>query len=97
MEGWRGAEFYCDILAWGQWKLRRRGNLYKKGKIVQGASVINPRNTTYTDKTYWTDEEIQRMLHNVHLSVVKTWSEWAVHIFWNENFLLDKDRTKMVG
>jgi hypothetical protein len=68
-----------------------------KGKILHGASVNKPLNTIHEDKTYWTDEEIQRMLCNVHLSVVKTWRERAAHIFWNENFPLDKGRTKMVG
>jgi hypothetical protein len=45
----------------------------KKGKILHSASVNKPYDIIHNETSYWTDEEIQRMLHDIHFSVAETW------------------------
>jgi hypothetical protein len=45
----------------------------KAKKILHGTSLNKPGDIVHNKTSFWTDEEIQRTLSNVHSSVVKMW------------------------
>jgi hypothetical protein len=68
-----------------------------EGKILHNACANKASNTIHNEMSYWTLEEIQRMLYDVHFLVVKTRRRYAAHRSWNVNYLLGKGSTERVG
>jgi hypothetical protein len=51
-------------------------NLYnKKGRVLYGTYIKKPDDTIQNEISYWTNDKIQRMSHDIHFSVVETWWE----------------------
>jgi hypothetical protein len=65
---------FCDFFVESRQKLRGMGNPYDKGKICNSASINNPSDRIHNEKSCWADDKIRRMSHDIHFSVVETWS-----------------------
>jgi hypothetical protein len=54
-------------------------NCAKEGIILRGAFLNNPIDMIHNETSCWTYKEIERMAHDVHLSVAEAWQGCAAH------------------